>query len=890
MPYPFRLARPSAFVAVLSSALALSALLATATPAEATTFQRVSDRALARQAAAVVEVRVVDFGPSPSGTRPATDYIVEVERVVKGDVEGSSLVVRVPGGVGPDGLGLKVWGAPELQLGETALLFLRPAADGTWRVLHLMLGAFHVRPAPYGGGGRVAFRDFSDAHEVGPGGRFGPGRDELRDLERFIDFVAREDGAAPETPEAGDAGEGYVVGVAPDSLESTTGSFTLLQSDRGTPIRWFRFDRGETVEWRVHRGGQPGLDLPATTAAFQVALRAWIDDRGSQVRYAHAGTTSAANGLARSDGVNAILFDDPLRNDPDEAVEGTFSCRSGGVVAIGGPFFYTSTRTWNGKGYHEAVEADIVTNDGTECLFRGNPRAAEEVFAHELGHTLGLGHSGTFDALMWPNIHDDGRGARLASDDRAAVASLYPSGTPVGPEPSGPAAPTNLSARAVSATQIALAWRDNAGNETGYRVERKAGGSFREVLALPAGATAATVSGLQAGTSYTFRVRAAGPGGLSSPSNTASASTPAAPAAPAAASGVAALARSPREVLLTWSSTASSVSGFRIEQDAGGGFQPAGTAPAGARSALVRNLSPSTSYRFRLVSEGSGGASAPSGIASATTPAGAESTSCSGSAALCLLDGKLRVEVLARNQHAGGVAVQGRAVSRTETTGTFWFFDSGNVELVVKALDGRAVNGSYWVFAGPLTDLEYWIRVTETATGRVRVYHNRPGDTRGFADTSALGVADAATVGAAVVPVLEVRALAAPVSVEVSGPAPSSPSAACRASADALCLLDGRVRVEVGWRNQHDGGATGKGGALPGGDNAGFFWFFDPSNVELVVKALDGTAINGRLWVFFAAVSDVEIEVRVTDTATGKTRVYRTPPGAVAGVADTSAL
>ena len=59
----------------------------------------------------------------------------------------------------------------------------------------------------------------------------------------------------------------------------------------------------------------------------------------------------------------------------------------GGVIAVGGPFFYTSTRTFQGKAYHEAVEADIVTNDGTACFFRNNPRVAEEVFAHldELG-------------------------------------------------------------------------------------------------------------------------------------------------------------------------------------------------------------------------------------------------------------------------------------------------------------------------------------------------------------------------------------------------------------------------------------------------------------------------------------------------------------------------
>ena len=40
-----------------------------------------------------------------------------------------------------------------------------------------------------------------------------------------------------------------------------------------------------------------------------------------------------------------------------------------------------------------------------------------------------------------------------------------------------------------------------------------------------------------------------------------------------------------------------------------------------------------------------------------------------------------------------------------------------NTELVVKALDGGGFNGHLWVFYGALTDLEYWITVTDTLTG-----------------------------------------------------------------------------------------------------------------------------------------------------------------------------
>ena len=39
-------------------------------------------------------------------------------------------------------------------------------------------------------------------------------------------------------------------------------------------------------------------------------------------------------------------------------------------------------------------------------------------------------------------------------------------------------------------------------------------------------------------------------------------------------------------------------------------------------------------------------------------------------------------------------------------------------------LDGRLVNGYFWVFYGALSDVEYTITVTDTVTGKRRTYHN----------------------------------------------------------------------------------------------------------------------------------------------------------------------
>ena len=80
----------------------------------------------------------------------------------------------------------------------------------------------------------------------------------------------------------------------------------------------------------------------------------------------------------------------------------------------------------------------------------------------------------------------------------------------------------------------------------------------------------------------------------------------------------------------------------------------------------------------------------------------------------------------------------------------------------------------------------------------------------------------------------------------------------CFETSNTLCLLDGRVQAEARWRLPD--GRFGQGQARPSSnsDRTGAFWFFNENNTELLVKALDGSSINGNLWFFYGALSDIE--------------------------------
>lgn len=132
-------------LAALAAAAVLSVGLARTGVARAGTVERMALADLAERAdlafeARVLDARVVERGPG----RIETEYVLREDRVHVG-AACALRVVRIPGGVLPDGRGLAIAGMPRLAVGDDVLVFLsRESTRGTRMPIGLAQGALRV--------------------------------------------------------------------------------------------------------------------------------------------------------------------------------------------------------------------------------------------------------------------------------------------------------------------------------------------------------------------------------------------------------------------------------------------------------------------------------------------------------------------------------------------------------------------------------------------------------------------------------------------------------------------------------------------------------------------------------------------------------------------------
>ena len=179
--------------------------------------------------------------------------------------------------------------------------------------------------------------------------------------------------------------------------------------------------------------------------------------------------------------------------------------------------------------------------------------------------------------------------------------------------PPPPLPPTGLTANAVSAHEVDLAWTDNSDNESGFKIERCTGAltacildsSFAQIAQVAANVTTYADTTAAASTTYTYRVRAFNGGGNSLYSNSAEATT-GQETAPAAPSNLTASAVKGKAVgvNLSWTDNSNNETNFDIERCAGTGcttFAP--LASVGANVTTYRDNGPfvkRTQYSYRV--------------------------------------------------------------------------------------------------------------------------------------------------------------------------------------------------------------------------------------------------------------------------------------------------
>lgn len=190
-----------------------------------------------------------------------------------------------------------------------------------------------------------------------------------------------------------------------------------------------------------------------------------------------------------------------------------------------------------------------------------------------------------------------------------------------------PQAPSDLSASVLSGNEIGLAWTDNSGGETGFKIERKTGaGEFTQIATVGANVKTYYDDEVEAG-AYRYRVRAYNASGDSEYSNEANAVVlailiPTFDFLQGPTDLEAAASEDEAGISLSWRDNSSGETGFKVERRTGSGsFDEIAEVDEDITSYTDTGLDEETTYYYRVCAYNVAGNSIYSNEAHATTPA-----------------------------------------------------------------------------------------------------------------------------------------------------------------------------------------------------------------------------------------------------------------------------
>ncbi|MCX8073132.1 MAG: dockerin type I domain-containing protein [Candidatus Binatia bacterium] len=400
----------------------------------ASTFVPMNDEALVASSDAIVLGRVGQIRSHLDAAHSVrTEVSVEVYEVLKGQVGDPVLMVWVPGGQVGEHIEW-IFGAPQFLMGEEVLLFLVRDVRGQWQTNSLAWGKFGVRQQS--NGTSVIVRELGlGTALLDPGGGLASPAARVEELWSFLNYIRGLVG--PSAPRGASESEPTPAATDNSGEFEYHAAFTLLGSP---PARWHEADTGTPVTYVST--ADSALGPTASMQAVSDALAAWSSVSGASLVLAYGGlmspTPTPAPGFPTPTPLgyggcafNRVIFDDPRGEITDPS-----NCS--GTLAIGG---YCASGfnqvTVNGTTFVGITAGKVVLNNGwsTQCPSFWTPCLVAEVITHEIGHSIGFGHSSENpsepnftlkDATMYYRAHNDGRCAQVRVDDVAAMQFVYP--------------------------------------------------------------------------------------------------------------------------------------------------------------------------------------------------------------------------------------------------------------------------------------------------------------------------------------------------------------------------------------------------------------------------------------------------------------------------------